>query len=60
MTATIQLRDVTLRDGLQLTGKLLPTARKVEIIRELLDLGLPSVEIGSLARPDVVPRWPTR
>lgn len=55
MTATIQLRDVTLRDGLQLTGKLLPTARKVEIIRELLDLGLPSVEIGSLARPDVVP-----
>ena len=55
MNATIQLRDVTLRDGLQLTGKLLPTARKVAMIRELLDLGVPSLEIGSLARPDVVP-----
>jgi hydroxymethylglutaryl-CoA lyase len=27
------LRDVTLRDGLQLTGKMLPTARKLEIAR---------------------------
>ncbi|WP_166904065.1 hydroxymethylglutaryl-CoA lyase [Mycobacterium sp. DL440] len=50
-----RLRDVTLRDGLQLTGKLLPTARKLEIIRFLLDLGVPELEIGSLARPDLVP-----
>ncbi|MCF7549449.1 hydroxymethylglutaryl-CoA lyase [Pseudonocardia sp. WMMC193] len=49
------LRDVTLRDGLQLTGRALPTGRKVEIVRELLDLGVPSLEIGSLARPDLVP-----
>lgn len=49
------LRDVTLRDGLQLTGKLLTTERKVEIVRELLRLGVPSLEIGSLARPDLVP-----
>ncbi|MBJ8348634.1 hydroxymethylglutaryl-CoA lyase [Antrihabitans sp. YC2-6] len=49
------LRDVTLRDGLQLTGKLLPTARKLEIIRELLAFGVPALEIGSLARPDLVP-----
>ncbi|RCV56117.1 beta/alpha barrel domain-containing protein [Marinitenerispora sediminis] len=49
------LRDVTLRDGLQLTGKPLPTARKVAVVRELLALGVPSVEIGSLARPDLVP-----
>lgn len=55
MTASVQLRDVTLRDGLQLTGKLLPTARKVDIIRELLNLGVPTLEIGSLARADVVP-----
>ncbi|AIJ23902.1 hydroxymethylglutaryl-CoA lyase [Amycolatopsis methanolica] len=49
------LRDVTLRDGLQLTGKPLPTARKVAVVRELLDAGVPSVEIGSMARPDLVP-----
>ncbi len=49
------LRDVTLRDGLQLTAKMLPTERKVEIIRELLALGVPHLEIGSMARPDLVP-----
>ncbi|MDV7357113.1 hydroxymethylglutaryl-CoA lyase [Rhodococcus oxybenzonivorans] len=49
------LRDVTLRDGLQLTGKMLPTARKLEIARRLLDLGVPALEIGSMARPDLVP-----
>lgn len=50
-----ELRDVTLRDGLQLTGKPLPVQRKVELIRVLLGLGVPSLEIGSLARPDLVP-----
>lgn len=49
------LRDVTLRDGLQLTGKVLPTERKVEIVRQLLALGVPELEIGSMARPDLVP-----
>jgi len=51
----VLLRDVTLRDGLQLTGRTLPTERKIEIVRELLRLGVPSLEIGSLARPDLVP-----
>lgn len=50
-----KLRDVTLRDGLQLTGKVLPTERKVELARRLLALGVPALEIGSLARPDKVP-----
>ncbi|WP_280251975.1 hydroxymethylglutaryl-CoA lyase [Nocardia abscessus] len=48
------LRDVTLRDGLQLTGKLLPVQRKVDIVRRLLALGVPALEIGSMARPDLV------
>jgi hydroxymethylglutaryl-CoA lyase len=52
---TVQLRDVTLRDGLQLTGKVLPTVRKVRLARALLRLGVPSLEIGSMARPDLVP-----
>jgi hydroxymethylglutaryl-CoA lyase len=49
------LRDVTLRDGLQLTGKLLSTDRKIETVRELLRLGVPAIELGSMARPDLVP-----
>lgn len=49
------LRDVTLRDGLQLTGKVMPTAAKVEVVRTLLRLGVPELEIGSMARPDLVP-----
>ncbi len=49
------LRDVTLRDGLQLTGKVLPTDRKVAIVRELLAVGVPALEIGSMARADLVP-----
>ncbi|MBO0854404.1 MAG: hydroxymethylglutaryl-CoA lyase [Nocardia sp.] len=53
-TATI-LRDVTLRDGLQLTGKVLDIDHKVEIARTLLALGVPELEIGSMARPDLVP-----
>ncbi|WP_067652675.1 hydroxymethylglutaryl-CoA lyase [Nocardia harenae] len=51
----IILRDVTLRDGLQLTGKLLSVERKLEIARKLLALGVPALEIGSLARGDLVP-----
>ncbi|WP_433611462.1 hydroxymethylglutaryl-CoA lyase [Prescottella agglutinans] len=49
------LRDVTLRDGLQLTGKPLSTDRKLEIARGLLALGVPELEVGSMARPDLVP-----
>ncbi|GAA1426315.1 hydroxymethylglutaryl-CoA lyase [Agrococcus citreus] len=52
---TVQIRDVTLRDGLQLTGKPLPTERKVRLVRELLALGVEQIEIGSMARPDLVP-----
>ena len=55
MSGTFQLRDVTLRDGLQLTGKLLPTADKVRLVRSLLELGVDEVEVGAMARPDLVP-----
>ncbi|GAA4284973.1 hydroxymethylglutaryl-CoA lyase [Brevibacterium daeguense] len=52
---TAVLRDVTLRDGLQLTGGVLPTETKVQLIRDLLELGVSELEIGSMARPDLVP-----
>ncbi|MGI6877786.1 hydroxymethylglutaryl-CoA lyase [Microbacterium sp. gxy059] len=54
-TGTARVRDVTLRDGLQLTGGLMPTDEKVRLVRELLDLGISDIEIGSMARPDLVP-----
>jgi hydroxymethylglutaryl-CoA lyase len=54
-TPRADLRDVTLRDGLQLTAKMLPTERKVQIVRALLALGVPALEIGSMARGDLVP-----
>lgn len=50
-----QLRDVTLRDGLQLTGKLLDVDRKLDVARGLLQAGVPALEIGSMARGDLVP-----
>ncbi|GEE02549.1 hydroxymethylglutaryl-CoA lyase [Gordonia spumicola] len=49
------LRDVTLRDGLQLTGKALDVGTRVELARTLLAAGVPEIEIGSMARPDLVP-----
>ena len=51
----VVLRDVTLRDGLQLTGKALPTEQKVALVRALLAAGIPELEIGSMARGDLVP-----
>jgi hydroxymethylglutaryl-CoA lyase len=55
MNPSVQLRDVTLRDGLQLTGKPLDTERKVELARLLLASGIDAIEIGAMARPDLVP-----
>ncbi|MEU4599346.1 hydroxymethylglutaryl-CoA lyase [Nocardia sp. NPDC023988] len=51
---TALLRDVTLRDGLQLTGKVLPVEYKIDVVRRLLAAGVPALEIGSMARPDLV------
>ncbi|MFD2414856.1 hydroxymethylglutaryl-CoA lyase [Amycolatopsis pigmentata] len=49
-------RDVTLRDGLQLSGAVLPVDHKVALARALLGAGVPEVEIGSLANADLVPQ----
>ncbi len=55
ITPAATLRDVTLRDGLQLTGKLLSTEQKIATVRELLRLGVQEIELGSMARADLVP-----
>ncbi|MBB1029624.1 hydroxymethylglutaryl-CoA lyase, partial [Dietzia sp. SLG310A2-38A2] len=51
----VAVRDVALRDGLQLTEGRLGTAGKVELVRALLRSGVPELEVGSMARPDLVP-----
>nr|WP_254048777.1 hydroxymethylglutaryl-CoA lyase [Corynebacterium hadale] len=51
----VKIRDVTLRDGLQLVGGVVKVEDKVNLIRTLFDLGVHEVEIGSMARPDLVP-----
>lgn len=51
----VAVRDVALRDGLQLTRGRLSTQAKVELVRSLLQLGMPELEVGSMARPDLVP-----
>ena len=51
----VAVRDVALRDGLQLTEGRLSTDSKVELVRTLLRLGVPELEVGSMARPDLVP-----
>ncbi|MFT4235783.1 MAG: hydroxymethylglutaryl-CoA lyase [Microbacterium sp.] len=52
---TVAIRDVTLRDGLQLAGKNLDTARKIVLVGELFELGVEHIEAGSMARADLVP-----
>lgn len=52
---TAKIRDVTLRDGLQLSDGQLPAEDRVRLVRALLELGFDSLEIGSMARPDLVP-----
>jgi hydroxymethylglutaryl-CoA lyase len=49
------IRDVTLRDGLQLAGRGMPTSLKLDLVRGLFAAGVPELEIGSMARPDLVP-----
>lgn len=51
----VAVRDVALRDGLQLTEGRLGTDSKIELVRTLLGLGVPELEVGSMARPDLVP-----
>lgn len=49
------VRDVTLRDGLQLARETLPTDQKHKLARTLFANGVESIEIGAVVRPDRVP-----
>lgn len=52
--ATIALRDVTMRDGLQ-DEQPIPTARKLAVYEALVSAGVRDLELTSFVRPDRVP-----
>lgn len=56
LVTRIQLCEVGLRDGLQNESVILSTDQKVQIIRQLVDAGVPVIEVGSFVNPKAVPQ----
>jgi len=52
---TAFLTDVTLRDGLQSLGTVVPTARKLALIRDLIATGCSRLEVASFVHQKLVP-----
>jgi len=52
----VTLREVGLRDGLQSIARTLPTAQKIEWIREAYEAGLREIEVGSFVPPKLLPQ----
>ena len=56
MPTQITLCEVGLRDGLQNEKTLVPTEKKVELLRGLIDAGFKVIEVGSFMHPRAVPQ----
>jgi hydroxymethylglutaryl-CoA lyase len=54
--ATVTVREVGLRDGLQSIARVLPTARKVEWIRDAFAAGQREIEVGSFVPARLLPQ----
>lgn len=52
----VTLREVGLRDGLQSLARTLPTAQKIEWIREAWDAGVREIEVGSFVPARLLPQ----
>ena len=55
-TSDVILREVGLRDGLQSIARTLPTAHKIEWIRDAHAAGLREIEVGSFVPPRLLPQ----
>ena len=55
MTEHVTINDVGPRDGLQNQAKILSPAQRLELIKALLEAGLPAIEVGSFVSPRAVP-----
>ncbi len=53
----VELRDVTLRDGLQLVREFLPTERKLAVLRGLVACNFTEIELTSFVPPKVIPQF---
>jgi hydroxymethylglutaryl-CoA lyase len=56
LAATVHVREVGLRDGLQSLARTLPTAHKLEWIREAHAAGLREIEVGSFVPAKLLPQ----
>ena len=54
---SIELVDVTLRDGLQLLKRTVPTAAKLELLEALAAAGVRRAEVGSFVNPKLLPQF---
>ena len=52
----VTLREVGLRDGLQSIARTLPTAQKIEWIRDAYEAGVREIEVGSFVPPKLLPQ----
>ena len=52
----VALREVGLRDGLQSIARTLPTAQKIEWIRDAYEAGVREIEVGSFVPPKLLPQ----
>lgn len=56
MSGSVEIVDVSPRDGLQSQPKVLDTAVKVELIRRLAEAGVRRIEVASFVNPKRVPQ----
>lgn len=55
MSETAVLTDVVVRDGLQALKTVVPTQRKIEMVRDLIAAGCTRLEVASFVNPKLVP-----
>lgn len=51
----VELVEVLPRDGLQRVDEFLPTEKKVELVKDIAETGVSTVEVTGFAHPDAVP-----
>lgn len=56
MHRTVEIIEVSPRDGLQNETAILPTAAKLELIQRALDAGVRRIEVASFVHPRLVPQ----
>ncbi|HEX6113808.1 MAG TPA: hydroxymethylglutaryl-CoA lyase, partial [Geminicoccaceae bacterium] len=56
MPRRVTVVEVGPRDGFQIEREFIPTATKIELVNQLVDAGLPIIEVSSFVSPRAVPQ----